>query len=188
MGQDRVAGGQKYRASGRVNWSFVPLALGVLDISAGLAYGLYLAFDLGFYYMIIMPLLAALILAGIILLAVSWGHCRSPLIAMGVGLSAGLVLYLGRYHVDMMARLGPDMAWKIQFLPRYIAAHMAALQVGHDADNVKGVRQGIPQAVPQNKKAFVIDRHVILVEKSDREPLNWGFFAFELGEVLFFAA
>lgn len=188
MTPEQGAAGQKYRASGKIGLAFLPLSMGVLVIATGLAYGLSFAFDHGFYYMIIMPLLAAMMVAGIMLLAVSWGHCRSPLIAMVVGLSAGLVLYLGRYHVDMIARLGTDMAWKVHLLPRYIAVHMAAQEVGHDADNVKGVRPGIPQGVPQNKKVFVIDRHVILVEKSDREGLNWGFFALELGVVVFFTA
>ena len=182
----------RYSSSGKIGWAFLPLSIGVLGISAGLAFVLYFASRHGFYFIFIAPLLAALVQAGILLLAVSWGHCRSPLVAALLGVVAGLVLYLGRYHIDMISRFGLTAAWKFQVLPRYIALHMVAMTTSDDADTVQGLRQGNPQAarqvVPDDVEVFVFDNQVLLVRKSHREAANWCFFALELGCVLLFTA
>src|SRR5205809_5877771 len=180
----------RYSSSGKIGWAFLPLSIGVLAISAGLAFVLYFASRHGFYFIFIAPLLAALVQAGILLLAVSWGHCRSPLVAALLGVVAGLVLYLGRYHIDMISRFGLTAAWKFQVLPRYIALHMVAMTTSDDADTVQGLRQGNPQAarqvVPDDVEVFVFDNQVLLVRKSHREAANWCFFALELGCVVLF--
>src|SRR5216683_2549674 len=126
MDKDEPVAVQEYRPSGKVNWGkFLPLSMLVLVISGSLAYLLHFALIHGFYYIFIVPALAALIVAGFELLAISRGHCRSRVAAILLGVIAGLFLYLGHYYVGMIELVGPRSAFKLPLLPRYIALRMS---------------------------------------------------------------
>jgi len=63
---------ERYRASGKVDWGhFLPLAVLVLVVSAALAFGLHFAHRHGFYYVVLVPQLVALVVACFELLAIS---------------------------------------------------------------------------------------------------------------------
>jgi hypothetical protein len=116
-----LIGRTHYSSSGTVNWVlFVPWYFLALILSAALAAFMHLLFRWGHYYILIVPMVCALAVAGLGLLAVGRGHCRSPLMgAVGGGL-AGLILYLGYYYVGMVDDLGRDSAGRPQLLPEYI--------------------------------------------------------------------
>jgi hypothetical protein len=110
-----------YASSGAVNWSlFVPLYFLALIVSGVLAVFMHLLFRWGHYYILIVPIVCALAMAGMGLLAAGRGHCRSPLIGAVCGGLAGLVLYLGYYYVGMVDELGTEYGSRLQLLPEYI--------------------------------------------------------------------
>ncbi|PYM14895.1 MAG: hypothetical protein DME18_05590, partial [Verrucomicrobia bacterium] len=99
----RIPGRKFYASSGAVNWAgFVPLLLLGLIVSAAMAVFMHLLFRWGHYYVLIIPLLCALPVAGLGVLAVTRGHCRNPFIGAASGCVAGLVLYFGYYYAGMV--------------------------------------------------------------------------------------
>jgi hypothetical protein len=154
----------------------------VLVISGGLAYVLHFALIHGFYYIFIVPALAALIVAGFELLAISRGHCRSRVAAILLGVIAGLFLYLGHYYVGMIELVGPRSAFKLALLPRYIALRMSTQST--DDEHVAGRRQANQPAGQPNVQVVIFDDKLLVVQKSDREGFNWFTFVLEFGTVL----
>jgi len=121
MKTSRIPGRKSYASSGAVNWArFMPLYLLSLGVGGALAVVMHLLFRWGHYYIVLVPVLCALPVTGLGILAVTRGHCRSPLIGAVGGFIAGLVLYLGYYYAGMVDELGPDMAGKVHLLPDYI--------------------------------------------------------------------
>src|SRR5207245_5494385 len=143
----------------------------VLVISGSLAYVLHFALIHGFYYIFIVPALAALIVAGFELLAISRGHCRSRVAAILLGVIAGLFLYLGHYDVGMIELVGPRSAFKLPLLPRYIALRMSTQST--DDEHVVGRRQANQPAGQPNVQVVIFDDKLLAVQKSDREGFNW---------------
>jgi len=104
-----------------VNWGrFLPLVLLLMAVSGVLAVFMDWLFQMGQYYIFLVPAICALVLAGMGLLAVAYGHCRSRWLAVLIGGIAGLALYLEYYHVGMVRDLGPEAAYQFQSLPDYI--------------------------------------------------------------------
>ncbi len=125
--------GREFYQNGGANWpQFILWLLLPFVAAALLAVGLFELFNYGEYYVVILPLLAAVGVGLLITLAVAKGHCRSPLIAGLVGVVAGLVLYLGYFYVGMVYHVGPEAADRPDLLPRYIRARMET-DVIHDA-------------------------------------------------------
>ncbi len=97
----------RYRPSGRFDpgrfllWSLLTLA-----VSAVFAVLLHLAYVHDQYYVFVMPLLAAFLVGGMILLAVRHGHCRSRAAAALLGLAAATVLYPGVYALGLWSAAG----------------------------------------------------------------------------------
>jgi hypothetical protein len=81
---------------------------------------LYLLLAWGFYFIVVVPLLFGLAVAGLVNLAVAKGHCRSRMVSALAGAVCGLVLYLGYYYVSMVSELGLEYASQVQLVPRYI--------------------------------------------------------------------
>jgi hypothetical protein len=104
-----------------VDWvRFTPLFLLAAATSAVGAVLLHLLLIWGFYFIMVMPILAGLGVAVMVRFAVANGHCRSRLAGTLTGLVCGLMLYLGYYYVGMVSALGARAAGQIQLLPRYI--------------------------------------------------------------------
>src|SRR5713226_1719205 len=113
-----------YKSSG-VNWPrFLPWLVPAFVVAAILAEGMAQLFRIGHYYILIVPLLAAVGVGGMMNLAVSRGHCRSSIVAGLAGVCAGLLLYIGYFYLGMVHDLGPEWAGHPKFLPTYIRLRM----------------------------------------------------------------
>lgn len=86
---------------------------------------MYWLFHIGQYYIIIVPFVAGLAVAGLARLMVGRGHCRNRLVAWVTGGFLGLFLYLGSYVVGMIHTFGPETAATPQRLAFYIRLRLA---------------------------------------------------------------
>ncbi|HEX4645977.1 MAG TPA: hypothetical protein VH598_10240, partial [Verrucomicrobiae bacterium] len=157
-----------FSTSGKINWvRFIPWAALAWATSALLAVLLYFLFRWGFYFVVIVPLVISLLVAGMVALAVKKGHCRSRVVGGLLGLLTGITLYLGYYYVGMVATLGIETAGRFELLPRYISFRMAT--------------------------DVVRDTNAPEKDKPDDEPkagnsiMNWFIFTLEFGCILAFA-
>jgi hypothetical protein len=153
-----------YRGKG-VDWiRFLPWLLAAMIVAAILAEGMAELFRLGHYYIFIVPILAAVCVAGMITLAVRKGHCRNAMMGALAGFGAGVVLYLGYFYFGMIHDAGPEIAAHPESLPDYIRFRMA-VEVTHDIHEPD--RDEKPKA-PGEAGVY----------------MNWGRFAFEFVVVL----
>jgi hypothetical protein len=126
MTANLLSGRPSYKSSGGVNFGlFLPWFLLTLLVSGLLAAFMFWLYHIGHYYIIIVPLLCGLAVAGMMRLAVVKGHCRSRIVAMVSGFLSGLVLYLGSYYVGMLYQLGPETAAQPNALYWYIRLRLA---------------------------------------------------------------
>src|SRR5258708_3673778 len=96
-----------YKSSGRVDWlRFFPWLLAAFAVAIVLAWGLFQLFLAGYYYMVFVPAVAALVVAGVMRLAVVKGLCRNPLVGAAAGATAGVLLYLGYFYFGMVYHMG----------------------------------------------------------------------------------
>ncbi len=85
-----------YRPSGHVNWlKFLPGLLASAGVAIAMAWCLFWALQRGFYLIFFAPLIAALPVAGLWYLVLTWSHCRNKGIAAVISVILGSVLYLG---------------------------------------------------------------------------------------------
>ena len=148
-----------YKGKG-VDWPrFLLWLLAAFVVAAILAEGMAQLFRLGQYYVFIVPLVAAACVGGMINLAVSRGHCRSPLVGGVAGFCAGALLYLGYFYFGMIHDFGAEMVKHPDSLPSYIRYRMA-IEVTRDIHEPE--RDDSRKPSPGNSYA------------------NWGRFAFEL--------
>lgn len=165
-----LAARKSYLSSGKINWvRFIPWAALAWVSSAVLAVLLYFLYHWGFYFVVIVPLVVSLGVAGMVSLAVKKGHCRSRMVAGLLGLIAGITLYLGYYYVGMVGALGIESASHFDLLPRYIYFRMAT-DVVRDA-NAPDREKDKPEDEP----------------KAGNSIMNWFIFTLEFGFVLAFA-
>lgn len=150
-----------YRWSGRVRVGrFLLMTLVVLATAAAMSWGLHLLYVAGYYLIMIAPLVAAVPVVAVLVGAVSWSHCRNPVLAGLLGLAAGLVVSPGHYHADLVSLTGWRHVHRIDFLPRYLAFRM-----GNDVL--------VDVAAPdRNKRAGRGPDTVQVI-------FNWSFFALE---------
>jgi hypothetical protein len=133
-----------YRPSGRVHGPvFVALTMLTLLTAVVMAGLLYLAFHAGIYLLGIAPLVATLPVAGMAYWAVGASHCRSRALAGLLGLVAGLVVYFGYYHLDLLSWIGFGHAHRLDLLPRYVLFRV-------HTDVVRDVGHGQINQQPQN--------------------------------------
>lgn len=114
-----------YHASGGVRFGpFLVWLLPAVAAAAILAFLLFWLFLKGYYYMIVVPLIAALGVGALVRLAVIKGHCRNWLLAGLAGFCAAVVLYLGYFYCGMVYQWGPRVVARSDLLPVYINARM----------------------------------------------------------------
>jgi hypothetical protein len=112
-------------SSGGINLILFPLtALAGLAVAVALAWVLAAVFAAGMYYILIVPMVAAGILATAVYFSVRLGQCRNRWLGLALGVICGCVLYLGYFHFDLIRQAGPGAAWRIDALPGYIAFRM----------------------------------------------------------------
>jgi hypothetical protein len=96
-----------------------------------------------------MPIFASIPAAAMVCWAVSVGHCRSRRVGQLLGLTAGVVLYLGYYYVGLVQETGVRSAYRVDRLPAYIVWRMQTTVIvignveqdaGHDVQEVLPVR------------------------------------------------
>jgi hypothetical protein len=130
-----------YAAQHTVSFARMPLLfLGAFLSALGLAWALQFAFFHDWYLVILVPILAGLALAAALYLLVTWTHCRNRWLACGVGISAGLIAFLGYYYLCLIQILPPGNATRFDLLPRYIL-----LRLQHDV-----VDDDVGRAQPPN--------------------------------------
>ena len=71
-----------------------------------MAWCLSMAFRNGFYLILIAPFLAALAIAGVWYLVLTWSHCRNKVVATLASVALGLLLYFGYYHICLLQLIG----------------------------------------------------------------------------------
>lgn len=114
-----------YQRSGRVNlFRLLVLAPFPLFVAAVMAVCLWLAFEFGYYYSLIVPLVAALPVAAASYLTVRWSHCRNLPLALGIGGLSALVLFPGYFHIHFITMAGPAWITRVDRLPQFIAFRM----------------------------------------------------------------
>ena len=114
-----------YRRSGKVNWlRLAPYTIVMLGVTVLMAYVLYRAFAAGWYYFIAIPAVLSLPVGLAAYIAVAGGHCRNQLVAMFAGAIAGLVLYLGYFHLHFVSLTGRQALTRVDLLPRFIQFRM----------------------------------------------------------------
>jgi hypothetical protein len=165
MATPNLGSRKSYQPSGLVSWGgFIPLAILALIASALIAGLLYFLFTVGFYLVIIAPAIAGLGAAGMVMLAVQRGRCRSAFVAGLLGAAAGITLYLGYFYVGMVSAIGLENAGQFSVLPTYIRLRM-------QTDVVRDVHSPTPEPgreEPTSGQAFK----------------NWAFFGIEFVMVI----
>jgi hypothetical protein len=113
---------EHYRPDQGVNALRLPVLVGLpAGTAVGIAWLLRTAYLGGWYWIILLPCLLAFVLGGMMHAAVVLSHCRQPVIAALIGLSAGLLAYLGYFYFTMTGLL-PGAP--LQSLPDYIQFRM----------------------------------------------------------------
>ncbi|MHB8901293.1 MAG: hypothetical protein ACYC6Y_21295, partial [Thermoguttaceae bacterium] len=152
----------RYRSDGGVVLGGLPVLIGLSLLAAlAVAWGLKLAFVVGFYWIILVPALGGAALGGILYGLIGWCRCRNRVLAGMLGLVAGLVGYLGYYHLCLVDFLPPGMEWRVDLLPSFIAFRM-------ETDVQEDV--GAPNAGGAQREPSVF--------------MNWFTFVWELGMVV----
>jgi hypothetical protein len=147
-----ILNGRKfYQTSGNVNWvRFIPWAALVFVTGAVISLLMLFLSVIGFYLVLIVPLAGSAGIAGMVLLAVSKGQCRSRFIGGLLGAVAGIFVYLGYYYASMVHDIGLENASRIELLPRYIYLRIQTDQV-HD---VGSPTERPDQGAHSNRKYF----------------------------------
>ena len=125
----------------------------------------FAALDNGIYLILIAPVIAALALAGVWYLVLTWSHCRNKRAAVAGSLILGLLLYLGSYEFGLLQIVGVRNAQRIDLLPGYVKFRM---------------KTDVPRAahLPKGKNARVVGPNAV------QHAFNWLFFGAELFAVV----
>ena len=111
--------------------------IGCFCVAAFVAGGLSFLFYGGFYFIIFVPLLAGLGCGAACMYAVTFSHCRNPLLAGLLGGVVSLTAYLGGYHACMLWEVGIHNAHRVDALPIYLSLRWATDTV-EDARDLHG--------------------------------------------------
>lgn len=179
MKNEPYPGRTYFKCSGGVNWgTFLPWLVVPFGVATLLAALMFWLFRVGHYYIVLVPLIAALAVAGCVKLAVGKGHCRNAAVAGVAGIVAGVLLYFGYYYCGMVHHLGPETAGRPDLLPYYIRAriHTDVLRDTHDSsrdDETPRIRKGnvyVNWAVFGLELAFVFGLSTVAGVKRARKP------------------
>ena len=160
-----------YRVSGRVRWAtFLPLAALALAVAVGMGFLLHAANKAGWYLIVIAPIIAAVPVAALVILAVNLGQCRNRAIGGLLGLVAGVVLYLSYYEAGLIDMVGPLALERLDILPNYIWFRLQT-DVIQDAKPGKNPAGGPQPSVGMNIGTFALEL-VILATLTTTSGLN----------------
>ena len=110
-----------YRPSGRVDPLRFPLGVVlVLLFALGLGWILAWLFRQGWYFVGVVPLVAACALGGVVVGCVHLGRCRNLVIGMFLALLAGATLHASYYHFDLLDLIGYRHFARLDLLPGHV--------------------------------------------------------------------
>src|SRR5260370_40034248 len=81
------------------------LVAGPLLAAIGVAWGPKFLYFHDWCLLVLGPVVLGLLLGGVLALLVAWSQCRNSLLAGGLGVLAGLIAYLGYYHLCLLHEL-----------------------------------------------------------------------------------
>ncbi len=167
-----------YERTGKVDWAaFLPWAALALLVSAGLAFGMNFLFHHDLYYVAIVPIFAGLICAGMVVLAIHKGNCRSALIGLMLGLIAGAESLAGYYYAGMIWSFGPEMGSRLDLLPKYITLRM---KTDMRDNSGQAFRRGPNPIALQFDIVQFGDRLLVVPKRGLADvAFNWIFFAMD---------
>lgn len=122
---DFIAAPQRYQPSGRIDiirsvpW-LVLLGVGIVLCATLLT----IAFNMGLYIVIAMPVLASMLLALPILWLIGHGHWRNRWLAVVVAVLAAEAVYVGQYQTDLVWKTGLASVTRLDLLPEYLMFRM----------------------------------------------------------------
>ena len=135
---------EKYTPDGYVDLGRMTLAVfACLGVAALIAAGLSFLFFSGFYFIVMIPLLAALVCGATVAKAVTVTHCRNPLAAGFLGATVALAAYLGSYHACLMWEIGVQNIHRVDALPTYLSLRWETDTV-HDAHEIPNANNNEP--------------------------------------------
>src|SRR5262245_51721711 len=115
-----------YQSSGKVDWVRLLLFSPVLIAAVlGIARCQSWAFQRGWYFIVVTPLIAAIPVGVAARLVIGWGYCRSSILAAFIGGAAGLAAFIGYFHMHLIALAGPAMIGRCDVLAAFIRFRMA---------------------------------------------------------------
>jgi hypothetical protein len=118
------SGRARYLPSGRVDWrKFIPWAAAVILIAIMMAAGLNWVYQRG-WYLFIFPVMAGVIGGILVLLTVTRGKCRSPVVGTLFGFVVGVVIFAGHFYFGMLSLLGPGAAGRLDLFPKYLSLQL----------------------------------------------------------------
>jgi hypothetical protein len=127
-----------YKSSGAIDpGRFLLWLVPALVVAVLLAALMFWLFNIGHYYIIIVPFICALAVAGMVRLAVVKGHCRNRLVGSLAGFLLGTILYFGSYYIGMIYHWGGEVVARPDILVEYIRIRLATDVVRdvHTPDN-----------------------------------------------------
>lgn len=108
-------------STGLVHPLLFPLtATACVAISVALAAALTGLFHVGFYLIVLVPIIAGVAVAASVYWAIRLGKCRNRWLGMILGVVCGGVVYFGYYYIDMVLA-APQALLRPDALPSYIA-------------------------------------------------------------------
>jgi hypothetical protein len=139
----------RYAPRAPVDWRLLPALVAVPAVAAlALGWVLKTLFVHGWYLIILAPMVAAVMLAGVVAFSVGFTKCRSRLLAGGVGIVSALLLYFGYYHFCLIDFLPPGLEYRVDLLPEYVWARLqtdVAVDVGAPKPGVRAGDKPIPR-------------------------------------------
>jgi hypothetical protein len=115
-----------YTPSGKCDWlKLLTIALPISLLAAfALSTAMMLAFVGGFYFFIVVPAVAGLLVGAVAAGTFRFAHCRNPYAAAVLGFFLGTIMFLGYFHFHFVYHVGLRGLTRIDMLPRFIEAHM----------------------------------------------------------------
>lgn len=176
-----------YRRSGRFHPLLLPIAFAIGSIGALVA-GLFLmfCFQVGFYLLVIMPLLGGAIASSAVLFAVHFGKCRNRFLGGFLGLLAGTIAYASYYQFDMAYNFSRDpqipgfqppsfweLAPRVDVLPHYVELRLRSDRVGKAGEEQDEQIHQAGQPKPEGNDPQQLIRQTIPF-------MNWATFALDV--------
>jgi hypothetical protein len=103
-------------------WPALLAATSLLALIAGC--GLWWLEEQHWYFVILVPSIAAVLVGFALAAVVALTHCRQPLVAAAAGVITTVLMMAAHYYFGMIHELPPGQAHRLDLLPRYIVARL----------------------------------------------------------------